>query len=30
VESGRYFRINNIRRLLNEGKLDASLRWRSA
>ena len=30
VESGRYFRINNIQRLLKAGQLDANLRWRSA
>lgn len=28
VESGRYFRINNIQRLLKEGRLDASLKWK--
>jgi nucleoside-diphosphate-sugar epimerase len=27
VKSGRYFRINTIRRLLAAGRLDASLRW---
>jgi nucleoside-diphosphate-sugar epimerase len=27
VESGRYFRINNIQRLLESGKLDSSLYW---
>jgi nucleoside-diphosphate-sugar epimerase len=29
VESGRYFRINNIERLLKTGKLDRSLYWTS-
>lgn len=27
LESGRYFRISNIKRLLNAGQLDTSLRW---
>lgn len=27
LERGRYFRINNIQRLMQAGKLDASLRW---
>src|SRR5258707_12176584 len=27
LEAGRYFRINHIRRLLETGKLDLSLRW---
>lgn len=27
VQSGRYVRLSNIRRLLKEGHLDASLRW---
>jgi nucleoside-diphosphate-sugar epimerase len=29
VEQGRYLRIVNIRRLLDSGKLDSSLRWQS-
>ena len=28
VESGRYIRLKHIRRLLESGRLDASLRWR--
>jgi nucleoside-diphosphate-sugar epimerase len=27
MQSGRYVRLSNIRRLLKEGRLDASLRW---
>jgi len=27
IQSGRYVRLSNIRRLLNAGQLDASLRW---
>jgi nucleoside-diphosphate-sugar epimerase len=27
MQSGRYVRLSNIRRLLNAGRLDASLRW---
>ena len=27
LERGRYFRINNIQRLMKSGKLDNSLRW---
>jgi nucleoside-diphosphate-sugar epimerase len=27
IQSGRYVRLSTIRRLLNEGQLDASLRW---
>lgn len=30
VKSGRYFRINHIQRLQEAGKLDLSLRWKSA
>lgn len=29
VQSGRYFRINHIKSLLDAGKLDLSLRWKS-
>jgi nucleoside-diphosphate-sugar epimerase len=29
VQSGRYFRINHIKGLLDAGKLDLSLRWKS-
>lgn len=29
-EGGRYFRINHIQRLLKSGKLDGSLRWKTA
>jgi hypothetical protein len=28
IESGRYTRLKHIRRLLEAGRLDASLRWR--
>jgi nucleoside-diphosphate-sugar epimerase len=30
VEQGRFFRINNIQRLLKSGQLDSSLHWTSA
>ncbi len=30
LNGGRYFRINHIRRLLEAGELDLSLRWKSA
>ncbi len=30
LRGGRYFRINHIQRLLESGKLDHSLRWKSA
>jgi hypothetical protein len=28
MNSGRYFRIHSIQRLLGQGKLDASLHWK--